>query len=84
MEILGSIDIYTHKSGFWYHDFLCKDKSKYSVLRSLIQRLANREDYNMESIAFSGLPQTSWIRAMWTVVSSPLIHGVFKSTRLAI
>ena len=38
----------------------------------------------MESIAFSGSPRTSLIRAMWTAVSSPLIHSLFKSTWLAI
>ena len=26
---------------------------------------------------------TSWIRAMWTAVSSPLIRSLFKSTWLA-
>jgi hypothetical protein len=34
----------------------------------------------MAAIAFLGLPLTSWIRAMWTAISSPLIHSLFKST----
>jgi hypothetical protein len=37
----------------------------------------------MASIAFWGSPRTSWIRAMWTEDSSPLIRSLLKSTWLA-
>jgi len=39
----------------------------------------------MRSMILCGAAElnTSWIRALWTAISSPLIHDLFKSTRLA-